>query len=222
MTETTQKAYKGMGMEGSVARWYERTTSKDIRDFQALARRISDLVPAGGQVLEVAPGPGFLAVEIARLGKQAVTGIDISKTFVEIARRKAEETGVRVDFQQGNASDLPFPEKTFDFIVCRAAFKNFSAPVKAIAEMHRVLRPGGRVLIIDLRRDVSPSAIRQYANHLGVSLVSRWMVRLTFKHMLIKRAYTADELRAMVTQTPFRTCQLEAADLGFEVWMIRL
>ena len=54
---------------------------------------------------------------------------------------------------------LPFPSETFDFAVCRAAFKNFSDPVGALAEMHRVLRPGGTALIIDLRNDASDEAI---------------------------------------------------------------
>jgi ubiquinone/menaquinone biosynthesis C-methylase UbiE len=219
MTAMTQKAYKGMGMEGSIARWYEKTTSKDIRDFQELARRIAELVPTGGKILEVAPGPGFLAVELARTGRFSMTGVDISRTFVEIARQKAEATGVSVEFLQGNAAKLPLPRNSFDFLVCRAAFKNFSEPVKAIAEMHRVLKPGGKALIIDLRRDVPRSEVNSYVDNLGVGAISRWMTKLTFRFMLIKRAYTSDEFHRMAAQTPFGKCDLRSAPLGFEVWL---
>ena len=140
---TTVKAYKGMGMEGSTARWYDRTTRKDMPEFKALALRIAAVVPAGGTVLEVAPGPGFLSIELAKRGLQ-VRAVDISKTFVEIAQRNAATEGVQAQFEVGNAAALPVEDASVDFVVCRAAFKNFSEPVKALAEMRRVLRPGER------------------------------------------------------------------------------
>ena len=59
------KAYKGMAMEGPIARWYTKNT-RNGRGFDELAARIRSLVPAGGSVLEVAPGPGYLAIELAK------------------------------------------------------------------------------------------------------------------------------------------------------------
>ena len=137
------KAYKGLGMEGGVARWYDRTTRKGMPEIRQLAARISALVPPGGTVLEVAPGPGFLSIELAKRGLQ-VRAVDISKTFVEIARRNAAAEGVQARFQLGNASALPLDDASVDFVVCRAAFKNFTEPVTALAEMRRVLRPAAR------------------------------------------------------------------------------
>ena len=103
---TTVKAYKGLGMEGSTARWYDRTTRKDMPEFKALALRIAAAVPSGGSVLEVAPGPGFLSIELAKRGLQ-VRGVDISKTFVQIAQRNAAADGVQALFELGNAAALP-------------------------------------------------------------------------------------------------------------------
>ena len=137
-------------MEGFVARWYAATTLKDLKEHQILARRIADDLPAGARILEVAPGPGYCAVELAKLGC-GVTALDISHTFVEIARRNAAAARVAVDFRQGSASAMPFPPESFDFLFCRAAFKNFSEPVRALQEMRRVLKPGGKAMIIDLR-----------------------------------------------------------------------
>jgi ubiquinone/menaquinone biosynthesis C-methylase UbiE len=97
----------------------------------------------------VAPGPGYLAIEIAKRGDSRVTGLDISETFVRIAQTNARAENVDVDFQHGNASAIPFSDASFDFIVCRAAFKNFTDPVGALDEMFRVLAPGGSRL--DLR-----------------------------------------------------------------------
>src|SRR5271154_6023978 len=162
------KAYKGMGMEGSTARWYDRTTRKGMPEIQALAIRVAAAIPPSAQVLEVAPGPGFLSIELAKRGLP-VRAVDISRTFVDIARRNAAAEGVNVRFELGNAAALPVEDASVDFVVCRAAFKNFTEPLKALQEMRRVLRPGGKALVIDMRRDASMLSIRQYVEGLGVS-----------------------------------------------------
>lgn len=221
MATATLKGYRGIGMEGSIARWYDKTTRKDMDQFSKLARRLESVLPPG-DVLEVAPGPGFLAIELARSGKFKVTGLDVSKTFIELAQKNAAKAGVQPGFLQflrGNASAMPFVDNSFDLLVCRAAFKNFSEPVKALVEMHRVLRPGGTGLIIDLRRDTPMSEIKNYVNNMGVGAVSRWMTMFTFRHMLIKRAYTKAEFEEMLARIPFHKKEVRVADLGVEVWL---
>lgn len=121
----SEKAYKGFGMEGFTAKWYASLTLRSLDEFKALARRTSDQVPPGSQVLEIAPGPGYFAIELAKLGGYQISGLDISHTFVEIARGNAAKAGVHVDFQQGNAASMPFGGKSFDFLLCRAAFIEF-------------------------------------------------------------------------------------------------
>ena len=214
----TVKAYKGMGMEGSTARWYDRTTRKDMPEFKALAQRIAAALPLASQVLEVAPGPGFLSIELAKRGFH-VRAVDISKTFVEIARHNAAAEGVKARFQLGNAAALPVDDASVDLVVCRAAFKNFSEPVKALAEMRRVLKPGGTALLIDMRRDVSVPAIRRYVDGLGVSRLNRWFMMLSFRGMLIKRAYPIEEIRRMAVAAGWTDPRIESSPLGFEAWM---
>ena len=217
---TTVKAYKGMGMEGSTARWYDRTTRKDMSEFKALAVRIAGTLPPSAQVLEVAPGPGFLSIELARRGLK-VCAFDISQTFVEIARRNATHEGVSPRFEVGNAAALPVADASVDFVVCRAAFKNFTEPVKALAEMRRVLRPGGVALLIDMRRDTSLSEIKRYVDGLGVSRLNRWFMMFVFRNMLIKRAYLLEEIRRMALEAGWAEPRLETAPLGFEAWLTR-
>ncbi|GAA3233099.1 class I SAM-dependent methyltransferase [Nonomuraea helvata] len=148
----TDKGYKGVGMKGPIARWYATSTGRSPDRFAEQVVQVRERTGPGSEILEVAPGPGYLSIALARTGDYTVTGLDISETFVEIARTKAAEAGVEVDFLVGNASAMPFEDESFDFVVCCAAFKNFSDPVGALQEMHRVLRPGGRALINDLRR----------------------------------------------------------------------
>jgi ubiquinone/menaquinone biosynthesis C-methylase UbiE len=215
------KAYKGMGMEGGVARWYDKTTRKDLPEFKALARKVSQTLAPGAKVLEVAPGPGFFAIELSKIGKYEITGLDISKSFVEIATRNAREEHVEVDFRQGNASAMPFPDGGFDFIVCRAAFKNFSDPSGALREMGRVLKPGGRAMVIDLRKDVNKRALDDYIRGLGVGTLNALMMKWTFRLMLIPRAYTKEQFENFISQSGFGSSQIQETPIGFEITLTR-
>jgi ubiquinone/menaquinone biosynthesis C-methylase UbiE len=218
MMATAQKGYRGMGMEGPVARWYEKTTGRDLQPFRETAERLKSCLPNGGSVLEIAPGPGFLAIELARDPKFRVTGLDISRTFVELARKNAAQAGVSVDFRQGNASDMPFAGSSFDLLVCRAAFKNFSEPQKAIEEMRRVLGPGGMGVIIDLRRDASMNEIKRHVGGMNLGPFSRVFTTQAFRFMLLKRAYTKPELEKMLNQSGFETVDVRTDDIGMEAW----
>ena len=211
------KAYKGMGMEGMVAKWYATNTRKSLEEFKALARRVSSDLPPGSRVLEVAPGPGYFAIELAKLGSYPVTGLDISKTFVEIANRNAKEAGAEVDFRQGNASSMPFENESFDFILCRAAFKNFTEPVGALQEMYRVLKAAGKGLIIDLRKNAPSDAIARAVDGMGLNPLNRVVTKFVFRYVLLKRAYTEKEFREFFSRTSFRTLEIREDAIGLEI-----
>jgi ubiquinone/menaquinone biosynthesis C-methylase UbiE len=215
------KAYKGMAMEGVIATWYAGNTQNDVADRRNVIKTITDNLPRGGRVLEVAPGPGYLSIELAKSGNYQLTGLDISKSFVEIAQAKAKEAGVTVDFRHGNASDMPLESSVFDFIVCRAAFKNFADPVGAVSEMHRVLKPGGKALIIDLRPDVSRDVVNDYVKSIHMNLFNALMTRWTFQMMLKKTAYPKETLKEFAAQSSFGACNIVESAMGYEVWLQR-
>src|SRR4051794_39116942 len=104
-------------MEGLIARWYARNTLKALAEYQAAARDVAARLPGGGRVLEVAPGPGYLAIELARLGPYQVVGLDISRSFVRMAVENAAKAGVAVEFRHGDAAAMPFDAASFDFVV---------------------------------------------------------------------------------------------------------
>ena len=215
------KAYKGIGMEGGVARWYDKTTRRDLPEFKALARKVAGTLVSGAKVLEIAPGPGFFAIELAKIGKYQITGLDISKTFVDIAKRNARQEHVAVDFRQGNASAIPLPEGSFDFVLCRAAFKNFSDPVGAFREMRRVLKPEGRALVIDLRKDVGKKSLDSYIRGLKAGALNAFMMKWTFRLMLIPRAYTKQQFQNFIVESGFVKSEIQETPIGFEITLVK-
>ena len=212
------KGYRGLPMEGMVARWYSglRGTESQVEAYRKQAAQLTAGLPEGVAILEVAPGPGYFTIELARLGRFRVTALDISRTFVEIATENARRQGFSVDFRQGNASDMPFDEGSFDLIVCQAAFKNFAHPVAALDEMHRVLRPGGTAVVQDMNRGASDADIDREVSGMSVSRMSAFMTRVTLRR-LRRRAYTVDQLHALAAASAFGSCDIQASGMGMEV-----
>src|SRR2546427_4452088 len=103
--QTTERRwrFKGPEMEGAVARWYAgiRSSGSQIQEYRRQALQLTQDLAAGADVLEVAPGPGYLAIEIARLGRFHVTGLDISRSFVRIAGENARQAGVSNRLRSG-------------------------------------------------------------------------------------------------------------------------
>jgi len=204
-------------MEGVVARWYAklRRSGNQIEEYRKQAANLTEGLPAGAKVLEVAPGPGYLAVEIARLGFR-VTGLDISHTFVQIGSENAREAGVSVDFRQGDAAVMPFADESFDLIVCQAAFKNFGHPASALDEMYRVLRSGGTAVIQDMSREASHEDIDLEVQKMHLGWWSTFSTKATLE-MLRRRAYSPARFKRLADESPFRNCEITTEGIGLEV-----
>jgi ubiquinone/menaquinone biosynthesis C-methylase UbiE len=211
-----EKGYRGLPMEGLLARWYARTTARNMADYRAAAAAVAAQVEAEARVLEVASGPGYLAIELAKVGRYQIVGLDISSTFVQLATANARNAGVAVAFHHGDVACMPFDPDSFDVIVCRAAFKNFSRPAQALREMHRVLKPGGKALIFDLRTDATPAAIAAHVKGMGLGWFNSLLTRFILGQ-LRKRAHSPEQFRHLASQTPFQSCDIQQDDLGLMV-----
>jgi demethylmenaquinone methyltransferase/2-methoxy-6-polyprenyl-1,4-benzoquinol methylase len=120
------------------------TAGLDQRWRRATVRAV---VRPGDRVLDAACGTGDLAVIAAKSGGM-VTGLDFSPRMLERARRKAPQ----LEWVQGDLLALPFPNETFDVATVGFGVRNVADIVRAIAELRRVLRPGGRLAILELTR----------------------------------------------------------------------
>jgi len=221
-TEVGRWRFKGPEMEGAIARWYAgiRGSERQIEVYRGQAAQLTGGLRTGSSVLEVAPGPGYLAIEIARLARFEVTGLDISRTFVEIAGGNASKAGVTVAFRQGDATEMPFDDGSFDLVVCQAAFKNFARPNSAISEMYRVLKAGGSAVIDDMSREATHTDIAEEVRRMGLGRVSSLTTTATLE-MLRRRAYSRAQFELLAQASPFRTCRITTAGIGIRMLLAK-
>lgn len=115
-------------------------------------------VGPGSRVLDVASGTGDLAIELARRvspgGK--VVGSDFSENMLAIARKKAAKRSVAVRFEWADALALPYADDSFDAATVGFGARNFSDLRRGLAEMARVVRPGGRVVVLEITTPTKP------------------------------------------------------------------
>lgn len=171
----------------------DRYATLDIFSDDRFYRPLLDLAApnTGEKVLDVAAGTGLLASLLARDAAEVV-GTDVTPEMLSRARERIGATGQdNVSFVEAEAADLPFGSGIFDLVTCRTAFHHFPEPDAALAEMHRVLRDGGRLVIEDVYGpdDDGLRAIRESFEKL-----------IDPSHVL---AYRMSEFRAMIAKAGF-------------------
>ncbi|MZQ81320.1 methyltransferase domain-containing protein [Paenibacillus sp. 5J-6] len=212
---------KDVGIYGYTAKWYDKNSRKSrMTQMQRYANEVASFVSGSANVLEVAPGPGYLAIELAKKGF-SVTGVEISPDFVKIENKNADEANVAVDFKEGNADDLPCEDHFFDFIICSAAFKNFKDPVKALCEMHRVLKEGGTSLIIDMNHDATPEDINNEISETGMKGFDKHFVKFAFKTFLKQGAYSAENFESLLKETPFKNYMIKKEGISLFLYLYK-
>lgn len=112
-------------------------------------RTLQEIKPR--KILDIATGTGDLAIAAMVLQPEQVTGVDISEGMMEIGRKKLDEKGLsdKINLQYGDSEALPFADHAFDAITCGYGVRNFENLEKGLQQMSRVLRPGGRVAILE-------------------------------------------------------------------------
>jgi ubiquinone/menaquinone biosynthesis C-methylase UbiE len=138
---------------------------------------------ARGEALEVAIGTGrnlAFYPEGVRL-----SGIDLSPAMLELARERARELGMEVDLREGDAQDLPFPDGSFDTVVCTLSLCSIPHERRTVAEMKRVLKPGGRLLLLDHIRAASGlgRAVQKALEVVTVPLEGEHLLRRPLEHV---------------------------------------
>lgn len=126
--------------------------------------QVAECSPA--RILDVATGTGDLAIQLARAIPGAeITGVDLSEGMLDVGRKKVEDAGLaaRITLEKADCLSLPFPDNNFDAITVAFGVRNFEHLEQGYAEMARVLRPGGRLVVLELSVPPSP-VVRPFYN----------------------------------------------------------
>lgn len=158
--------------------------------------------PGGGRALDIGCGPGQIARKIAqRLPGWRIVGIDRSAAMLEQARASGAPgaaDGTLLEFSPADGTNLPFPDASFDLVICNSVLHHLEKPQRLVAGMARVADPRGAILLRDLRR---PS-------RLAFGWHARWYGRRYSGVMLklyrdsLRAAYTPEELTALLRASP--------------------
>jgi SAM-dependent methyltransferase len=150
------------GMLIDDARAYDRLSHRILLGsfFGNIAADIGAIAADGARVLEVGCGPGHLSIRMARQLGLDVTGLDLDPAMIEVARanadRAADDDRREPSFVLGDVASLPFPDASFDVVVSTLSLHHWADPRAGLSEIGRVLRPGGRALVWDLRPGLVP------------------------------------------------------------------
>lgn len=129
--------------------FFRNLTKKLDRDVMPYAIERLSLIPSD-TVLDAGTGPGTYAIEIAKRCGSRVVGVDISPKFISLAEKNAQAAGVQgVTFVQGDLEKLPFDDGSFSKAVCGGALQAVADRERAARELHRVLAPAGRAVIVE-------------------------------------------------------------------------
>jgi SAM-dependent methyltransferase len=157
----TSRTVPGGTLIGDVAGYDRLSRLVYGRLFARIAADVAAAARDGAKVLEVGCGPGHLSILLAGRHDLDVTGVDLDPAMIERARANAAgaaagDGGRRPSFLVADVAALAFPDRSFDLVVSTFSLHHWTDPSAGLAEMGRVLRPGGRALVWDLRPGVRP------------------------------------------------------------------
>jgi ubiquinone/menaquinone biosynthesis C-methylase UbiE len=175
-----------------------------------------------GAVVDLGAGPGYLAIEIAKMGPALkVYVIDLSKEMVKIARRHGHGI-TNVHFEVGNAAELPFENESIDFIVSTGSLHHWKKPAKVFDECYRILKSGKEAWIYDgcsgLSKEQAGQRIRKY-DLLRYKILSR----LQKLHGFTLEEYRTTIIKGILDETAFKdNYEMELTDIWMKITLKKM
>jgi ubiquinone/menaquinone biosynthesis C-methylase UbiE len=191
----------------------------DVREYNIFTRTLRD---RGWMetALEIGPGPGYLGLEwLKKTRDTRLVGLEISRNMIKIAEENAREYGFnseRLEYLSGNAMEMPFPAGCFDGVFSGGSLHEWEEPLRILNEVYRVLKPGGRYCICDLRRDL-PAFIRWFL-YAAVKPAS-------MRHGLstsLGASYTKKELEEIMAASPLKGASIKVELFGITMSGIKI
>jgi ubiquinone/menaquinone biosynthesis C-methylase UbiE len=172
---------------------------------------VRELAP-GARVLEVGSGGGQLAIDLATRRRDITfTGVDLSGAQVARATRRAQKADVadRVQFMQGNALELPVDDAAFDAVVSVGSIKHWPDPARGLAEGVRALRPGGRLVVVEVDRGCFLDDARAFVARWRMPAAMRPLGLVLFRTFVAGQGLDLDDGRRLLAAVPLGEITIE-------------
>ena len=188
----------------------------DKRWRKMVARRLQPVLERpGARALDVACGTGDLSLALIAASGARVTGLDFCRPMLDLAARKAQRDNPSAVFIEGDALSLPFEDETFDAVTIAFGLRNLSSVERGLDELRRVLKPGGRVAILEFSRPIVPgfNALFQFyfarvLPRIG-GMISGSQSAYTYLPASVSRFPSQKELAAMMRAAGFESVEYE-------------
>ena len=201
-----QRAAKVSDLFAAIARRYDLIN--DLQSFglhRLWKRRVVRLaqIKTGDRALDLCCGTGDLALALARRGAQT-TGLDFSPQMLEVAKNRSQKSEARSQnknphsalrtphFLQGDAQQVPFPDQAFDIVTVGYGLRNLTSWERGLDEMHRVAKPGARLIVLDFGKPANALWRALYFTHLRLSVP---LIGLLFAGNVQAYAYILESLK---------------------------
>lgn len=190
---------------------YDRLIAPAVTDLaQALQHVLVDNAPYNVQVLDVGCGGGQIPLQIATSRPDLrVTGIDLAAGQVQRARQRGLNAGKSLHFAHASALSLPFATAQFDLVYSIASIKHWPQPAHGLAECVRVLRSGGRLVVVEVDGDCTPEQARAFVAQWRLPDILKPAARRFFLNRVAPQSFGKEQLRAM-----FATLNLSQWQVG--------
>jgi ubiquinone/menaquinone biosynthesis C-methylase UbiE len=173
---------------------------------RVVLRRLKREKPEG-TLLDLGCGPGYLLRLLAdKLPRLRLVGVDVAEEALDAARKNLGPA--RVELLRGGSDNLPPPDGACDFVVSTLSLHHWSRPGEIFSEIFRVLKPGGRFLVMDLRRD-APAPVHLFICVVTAVIVPRALREIREPLGSLQAAYTVAEARGLLAETTFEDFRVE-------------
>jgi len=203
------------GIQGEIDVEHFDRMQRHLRDKGLIAT--DDIIQSGitgGLALELGSGPGYLGLEwLKRTGGSSLRAVEISRNMIDIAQKNAREYGLasKVEYTLGRVEEIPFASGMFDAVFSNGSLHEWSEPERSFHEIYRVLKPGGRWYVSDLKRNMNP--------------VVAWFMKISVRPVemrpglqtSIDAAYTRSELEEILAGTPLKSAQVSENAFGLTI-----
>lgn len=224
--QTADKADRVQRMFESIAHAYD--LNNRLHSFgrdQSWRRRAVELarVTPADDVLDVACGTGDLTIAFSRAGCRSVTGIDFTPAMLDIARRKADRAvrDANIRFDGGDATRLHFDDASFNVVSIAFGLRNVSRPDDALCEFHRVMRSGGRLVVLDFSkpRNRLVAACNRFYTHRLMPISAGLIARdrsgaYRYLPRSVETFAEGEEMRRAIREAGFQRVESHAMTLG--------